>query len=661
VEPSLVRRDMRHQMQERPTQSSVTDTTRGRVATWPAFGIAGAPTDQMEPMDAPQDATGLMGSNEVEQQGKETSSMASFQATLASWKRKETAEKGAPVAAPCPQIEVKAAMNAADKATWLRQRLAAILGDDETGEGMEQPAATAAEPMVAASARTGATEQKIKTVSAPGKDGREKNAADKATWLCQQLAAIWNDDETDDEEMTQPDATVDVPVVAAPLCVGESETATTDAPSESGQNRKNEITRGGDTHDGQGLGVPDGTRDGGSIQDDTEAQRKGRLLRLLLCGRHIEDKTDVAATLRHDEKNDEEEPKGSPMDQWSHEAVGIREEQMSAEEYYTEWLDDEDVPTVTLLRSRQLVGACYFAARQAEDDQDAWDRSAFWLHSLSETLWEGDGLWKNDSNMTTEEHHMSIAWVREALRLYQLAHACRLLTLHSSAHPSEDGVVNTRNMDRLFHTADAAAKKYCEFELHEGQDEQTNIQKALTRYHKQRLSAIAEARRVYGSAATEYITTDMACRSLPCDLFEETTTTTAEMTATECIAEDMARRSLPRDQQQTNKTNPAGACGPADDGRPLGRPPEETTEQMAMAARETTTEITTERMTVETTVMNTTEIMAAVTPPKIHQKLAMQRSPPGTAPREPQQTNRKNRLPAMAGDGGGRPPGRPPD
>jgi hypothetical protein len=117
----------------------------------------------------------------------------------------------------------------------------------------------------------------------------------------------------------------------------------------------------------------------------------------------------------------------------------------------------------------------------------------------------------------------------------------------------------------------------------------------------------------------------------------------------------------PREPQQTNKTNPAGACGPADDGRPLGRPPEETTEQMAMAARETTTEITTERMTVETTVMNTTEIMAAVTPPKIHQKLAMQRSPPGTAPREPQQTNRKNRLPAMAGDGGGRPPGRPPD
>ena len=91
----------------------------------------------------------------------------------------------------------------------------------------------------------------------------------------------------------------------------------------------------------------------------------------------------------------------------------------------------------------------------------------------------------------------------------------------------------------------------------------------------------------------------------------------------------------------------------------------ETTEQMAMAARETTTEITTEMMTVETTEMNTTEITPeiteAVTPPKIYQKLAMQRSPPGTAPREPQQTNRKNRLPAMAGDGGGRPPGRPPD
>eukprot|EP01047_Picozoa_sp_COSAG01_P077012 COSAG01_NODE_13720_length_1544_cov_1.763322_2_plen_90_part_01 len=74
---------------------------------------------------------------------------------------------------------------------------------------MEQPAATVAEPMVAASARTGATEQKIKTVSVPGKGGREKNVADKATWLRQQLAAIWNDDEkvTTDGEMEQPAAT----------------------------------------------------------------------------------------------------------------------------------------------------------------------------------------------------------------------------------------------------------------------------------------------------------------------------------------------------------------------------------------------------------------------------------------------------------------------
>jgi hypothetical protein len=132
------------------TSHDVTGETELAAGSALAFGGAGRQHGKA-PMDAPQDATGLMGRNDVEQQVTETSSMASFQATLASWKRKETAEKGAPVEAPRPQIEVTAAMNAADKATWLRQRLAAILGDDETGERMEQPAVTVAEPMAAAS------------------------------------------------------------------------------------------------------------------------------------------------------------------------------------------------------------------------------------------------------------------------------------------------------------------------------------------------------------------------------------------------------------------------------------------------------------------------------------------------------------------------------
>eukprot|EP01047_Picozoa_sp_COSAG01_P057393 COSAG01_NODE_6629_length_3570_cov_14.389513_3_plen_86_part_00 len=64
---------------------SVTDATQRRVPAQPALGTTGAPGDKMRSMTAPQDITGLAGSNGVEQQVKETS-MASFQATLASWR-----------------------------------------------------------------------------------------------------------------------------------------------------------------------------------------------------------------------------------------------------------------------------------------------------------------------------------------------------------------------------------------------------------------------------------------------------------------------------------------------------------------------------------------------------------------------------------------------
>jgi hypothetical protein len=60
----------------------------------------------MRSMTAPQDITGLAGSNGVEQQVKETS-MASFQATLASWREKETAEKGMPAEAVHPHTMSK--------------------------------------------------------------------------------------------------------------------------------------------------------------------------------------------------------------------------------------------------------------------------------------------------------------------------------------------------------------------------------------------------------------------------------------------------------------------------------------------------------------------------------------------------------------------------
>eukprot|EP01049_Picozoa_sp_SAG25_P019455 SAG25_NODE_6131_length_585_cov_1.543210_1_plen_195_part_11 len=188
-------------------------------------------------------------------------------------------------------------MNAADKATWLRQRLAAILGDDETGERMEQPAVTVAEPMAAASARTGATEQeRPKTVSAPGKGGREKNAADKATRLRQQLAAILDDDETD-AQMEQPTVVAAAPVAAAPRDGATERVQTTVGGTGGGRGLDALGALKGNETENEMVSDPDAAMDGardGSVMDghssgmqmttdgETEAQRKGRLLRILL-------------------------------------------------------------------------------------------------------------------------------------------------------------------------------------------------------------------------------------------------------------------------------------------------------------------------------------------------------------------------------------------
>jgi hypothetical protein len=71
---------------------SRSDATQRRVPAQPALGTMGEPGDKLRSMAAPQDTTGLTGSNGVEQQVKEPST-ASFQATLASWREKEIAEK----------------------------------------------------------------------------------------------------------------------------------------------------------------------------------------------------------------------------------------------------------------------------------------------------------------------------------------------------------------------------------------------------------------------------------------------------------------------------------------------------------------------------------------------------------------------------------------
>jgi hypothetical protein len=57
----------------RSVPHSATDATRRRVPAQPAFGTTGVPGDEMWSMAAPQNATGLVGSNGVEQQAKETS------------------------------------------------------------------------------------------------------------------------------------------------------------------------------------------------------------------------------------------------------------------------------------------------------------------------------------------------------------------------------------------------------------------------------------------------------------------------------------------------------------------------------------------------------------------------------------------------------------
>jgi hypothetical protein len=251
--------------------------------------------------------------------------------------------------------------------------------------------------------------------------------------------------------------------------------------------------------------------------------------------------------------DEDPEPEVLPRDHWTNEALDIHPDQryLMNDEETGEVADHWSTETDPNLEDKgcRLMDACLALALEMEADETHVDR---W----GEISRLRDGL-RVDAGETAihalsmryrEENQLAMAHIREVLRLYQLWRALHGLRIWRS---NLIDPANADQQDKHERTVQELSKWALSRSLF-NDDDITCAQ--LQQDYERRLAAIAEARQLYPEGPEDWITADMARRSLPSDLFEQEPGLYKEKTTTTTTAQEMTVATPLKQEIETTAT-----------------------------------------------------------------------------------------------------------